>query len=260
MSNSTIVRISSDQFTSKIGETLTIDIPSSLISRPVKSIRLLDAIIPFTFSNVPSNQTDFGFTDPAGTNTITLPNHTFTPGNIIEILQEQLTENSGAGLEFVVRYHSCEGTFTIQGEGGAFSLDFTVPNSAAPLLGFDPVVYNAVETPPASNIYIIESASRNQLNIDKYMNITSNLITGIDQGIIILNGKPNPTINNVIASIPISGTSGGNIFFTESDAAPDIDIQASVLGKVVPPNTDATRSVEFGLDSLRLLDTSNFEI
>ena len=246
MSATQVVLISSDKFTSKVGETISIDVPSSLINRPVKSIRLLDAVIPYTFSNISPTANQFGFTDTAGTNTVTIPAHTFTAGNIIEVLKSTLDAASGAGLEFTVIYHKCEGTFEFQADG-AYSFDFTVPNSAAVTLGFTATVHTAVETPPASNIWVIQSQTRDQLSVDKYLNITSNLITGIDQGLLILDGTVSPSANNILATIPISGTSGANIIFTESQDAPDIDIQASVLGQIVDPNSDTTRTIEFGL-------------
>ena len=139
--NSVIVKISSDRFTSKSGETLTIDVPSSLISRPVRSIRLIDAVIPYSFSTVPPDQNQFDFTDNVGTNTITLPDGTFSPETIIESIKTQLDANSGAGLTFTVIYNRCEGRYEIRGDG-PYSLDFTVPDSAGPLLGFDSVVKN----------------------------------------------------------------------------------------------------------------------
>lgn len=244
--NTQIVRVSSDKFTSKVGETITIDIPSSVLSRAVKAIRLLDISIPYTWSNVPANANQFGFTDLAGTNTITISDHTFTPSNIIEILKQDLDANSGSGLIFTVIYHKCGGTFEFQADG-SYSFDFTVPNSAASTLGFDPIVYNAVETPPASNIWVIQSVRRDTLDVDKYINVTSNLVTGVDQGVLILDGQPTPTISNILATIPIQGSAGNIIYFSESNDAPNINIQSSVLGRVASPNTDTTRSVQFGL-------------
>jgi len=252
MSNSVIVKISSDKYTTKSGETLSIEVPYTLISRPVRSIRLIDAIIPFSFSTVPPDENQFDFTDTVGTNTITLPDGTFSPESIIETLKNMLDANSGAGLTFTVIYNRCEGRYEIRADG-PYSLDFTVPNSAADLLGFNSVVKTAVETPPASNIWIVESDTRNRIALDKYINITSNLVRGIDQGIIYLDGSPNPTVSNVIASIPIVGTAGSNILFNESNETPEIDIRSSVLGQIQVPNTDGSRTVEFGLS----LDSGN---
>lgn len=246
MSNSQIIRISSDKFTTKVGENLTIDVSSSVIGRAVKSIRLLDAVIPLTFTNVPSNQNQFNLDDGSGVNTVTIPPHTFTPGNVIEVLKDQLDANSNAGRIFTVIYHKCEGTIEVKADG-PFTLDFGVPNSAAPLLGFNPTTYTAVETPVASNIWLTQSNRRDQLSVDKFINITSNLITGVDQGIVLLDGQINPSINNILASIPISGTSGSNIIFSETADSPDIDISSSVLGRIVPPNTESIRTIQFGL-------------
>ncbi|MGL6008583.1 MAG: hypothetical protein ACRC1D_03925, partial [Culicoidibacterales bacterium] len=46
---------------------------------------------------------------------------------------------------------------------------------------------------------------------------------------------------------------GSNILFNESNETPEIDIRSSVLGQIVPPNTDGSRTVEFGLS----LDSGN---
>lgn len=244
--NSQVIRVSSNMFTTKVGETLTIDIPSSVIGRAVRSIKLVDAVIPLTFTNVPAGQNQFTLNDGAGTNIVTIPSHTFTPGNIIEILKDELDANSNAGRIFTVIYHKCGGTIEIKGDG-PFTLDFSGPNSAGPLLGFDPNVFVAVETPAASNIWVVESTSRDQLSVDKFINITSNLIQGVDQGIILLDGQVTPSVNNILASVPINGVSGTNIIYTEAVDSPDIDIRSSVLGEIVPPNTESIRTVEFGL-------------
>lgn len=247
MSNNTqLFRISSDKFTSKIGETITINIPADIMNRPARSIKVIDAVIPYTFTNVPDNGSSFNFTDAVGTNTITIPGQTLSPKGLISTLKDLLDSASGAGLTFTTVYNQCMGRLQIKADG-PFTLDFGVVDSAATLLGFDPTSYIAVETPPASNVYIVNSIRRDQLELDKYLNITSNLVKGIDQGVIILDGQPVATPSNIIATIPINGPVGGNIVFTESDNAPSIDIRASILGQIVDPNKDVIRTVEFGL-------------
>lgn len=247
MSNNTqIFRISSDKYTSKAGETLTINIPADILNRPAKSIKVIDAVIPYTFTNIPSNGNSFNFTDNVGTNLVTIPGQTLSPKGLISALKDLLDGNSGAGLTFTTVYNQCMGRIQIKADG-PYTLNFNVPNSAATLLGFDPASYVAVESPPASNVWVVNSVRRDQLSLDKYINITSNLVKGIDQGVIILNGQPVPTVSNIIATIPVDGAVGNNIVFTESQDAPSLDIRASVLGQIVEPNKDVIRTVEFGL-------------
>ena len=247
MSNNTqIFRISSDKYTSKVGETLTINIPADILNKPAKSIKVIDAVIPYTFTNIPSNGNSFNFTDGAGTNTVVIPGQTLSPKGLISALKDLLDGNSGAGLTFTTVYNQCMGRLQIKADG-PYTLNFNVPNSAATLLGFDPISYTAVESPPASNVWVVNSVRRDQLSLDKYINITSNLVKGIDQGVIILDGQPVPTASNIIATVPVDGAVGGNIVFTESNDAPSIDIRASILGQIVTPNTDVIRTVEFGL-------------
>lgn len=246
-SDSLIVRVSSDKYTSKVGEEITISVPSDLISRPAKSIRLLDAIIPNTFSNVPTTNNQFDFTDLNGTNTITIPNLTLNSTSILEELKSLLEANSGAGLTFTIIYNKCSGIYEFQADG-SYTFDFTIANNAAALLGFDEAVYTAAETPPTSNIWVVETVRRNQFDINKYINITSDLVTGVDQGIVFLDGDLTPAPKNIIASIPISTSSAGSaIVYFESNSAPDINIQGGVLGQVVSPNTNTIREVKFGL-------------
>lgn len=247
MSNNTqIFRISSDKYTSKTGENITIDIPADILNRPARSIKVIDAVIPYTFTNVPSNGNTFNLTDSGGTNTVVIPGQTLSPKGLISALTDLLNGNSGAGLTFVSIYNQCTGRLQIKADG-PYSLNFNVPNSAATLLGFDPVLYTAIETPPASNVWIVDSVRRDQLELDKYINITSNLVKGIDQGVIILDGQPTPTASNIIATVPIDGSVGSSIVFTESAEAPSLDIRASILGQIIEPNKDVVRTVEFGL-------------
>lgn len=246
MSNTAIIRVSSDKYTTKVGEQISILIPASLLNKPAVSIRILDAIIPFTWTNIPSNQNTFALTDIAGTNNVIIPNHTFTPTNLIVILKELCDAASGAGLIFTVLYHKCAGIVEFQADG-PFTLNFSVANNAAALLGFNPATYTATETTPTSGIWFVQGNRRGQLDIDKYVNITSDLVNGLDQGVLLFDGQPNPTNSNIVATIPIRGTSGDNIIFTETVDAPDIDIRSSVLGQIVNPNTDASRTITFGL-------------
>lgn len=247
MSNNTqIFRISSDKYTSKVGETLTINIPADILNRPARSIKIIDAVIPYTFTNIPTNGNSFNLTDSGGTNTITIPGQTLSPKGMLSTLKDLLDSNSGAGLTFTTIYNQCMGRFQINADG-PFTLDFNVPNSAATLLGFDPTSYPAVESPPASNVWVVNSIRRDQLQLDKYINITSNLVKGIDQGVIVLDGQPTPTISNIVATIPVNGAVGSNIVFVESVEAPALDIRASILGQIVDPNKDVIRTVQFGL-------------
>lgn len=247
MSTSQIIRVSSDKYTTKDGEVITIQVPSSLISRPVKSIRLLDAIIPNTFSNVPTTENKFSFTDTAGTYTVALPQVSVNSTTILEILKNSLEAVSGAGLTFTIVYSKCDGTYTFKADG-SYSFDFDVPDSAYALLGFNQAVYTSVETPPASNVWIVQSNRRGQLDVDRYVNITSNLIKGVDQGVVFLDGNLDPPATNILASIPIQSTSAGAaLYFSESSSSPDINIQASVLGQIASTNTDTIREVTFGL-------------
>ena len=247
MADNQVIRVSSDKFTSKVGEEITIEVPSDIINRPVKTIRLLDALIPNTFSTVPADGNEFNFTDLSGTSLITIPNHNLNAASVIEVLKELLEAASGAGLTFTIIYHSCSGNYEFQADGN-YTFDFTVPNSAGPLLGFNSAVYNAVETPPASNDWIISSDRRGGFDSDKYVNITSNLVTGVDQGVVFLDGNLTPAPTNIIASIPISDTgAGGTLAFSESQDAPDINVEASVLGRPGPPNQDTIREVKFAL-------------
>jgi len=246
MSTSQIIRVSSDKYTSKVGEVITINVPTSIISRPVKSIRLLEAIIPNTFSNIPTTGNKFSFFD-ASDHLIELPQVSVNSTTILEILKNTLEAASTSGRTFTIIYSKCDGTYTFKADG-SYSFDFDVADSAYALLGFDQAVYTAVETPPASNVWIIQSNRRGQLDIDRYVNITSNLITGVDQGLVLLDGNENPTSTHILASIPIQSTSAGAaLYFSDSSSSPDINIQSSVLGRVASTNTDPIREVTFGL-------------
>jgi len=254
MSVSQIIRVSSDKYTSKVGEVITIEVPTSIISRPVKSIRLLEALIPNTFSNIPTTANKFSFTDASNTYMIALPQVSVNSTTILEILKNTLEAASDAGLTFTIVYSKCDGTYTFKADG-AFTLNFNVADSAADLLGFNTTPpYVAVETPPASNIYITQNNRRGQLDSDRYINITSNLITGVDQGVVFLDGDLTPTSTNILASIPIqSSSAGATLFFSDSSSSPDINIQSSVLGRIVGTNTNSVRVVTFGLS----LDSGN---
>lgn len=244
---SQIIRVSSDKYTTKVGEVITIEVPTSIVSRPVKSIRLLEAIIPNTFSNVPTTANKFNFTDTSATANIALPQVSVNSTTILEILKNTLEANSAAGLIFTIVYSKCDGTYTFKADG-PFTLDFDVTDSAADLLGFDRTQYVAVETPPASNVYITQNNRRGQLDADRYINITSNLVSGVDQGVVFLDGDLTPTATNILASIPIQSTSAGAaLYFSDSSSSPDINIQSSVLGQIAGTNTNAVRVVTFGL-------------
>ena len=120
-------------------------------------------------------------------------------------LATQLTADitaATAGSDYTVEYSAQTGGFTVTSVGETFTIDFTVANNMAAMMGF-------VEAATPVGLTAVSSAAAN-ITMDCELFVCSNLISGVDNGVLVWSGNdPASEPMGVLAVIPINTCFGG---------------------------------------------------
>lgn len=201
--NKKTVLIRSNNRDSGVAEDFSIiDDNSTFINVP-KSVRLSSVTLPYTWANVGGvfgNTIDFTGTT-SGAQSIVLPTDNYDGPSLATILTTEMS--TATGETYTVTYNLVTNKFNFTSTE-TFSIDFTQPNDMHRILGFDEVV-----TPVTNNL---TSSNVAGFVIDKEVLICTNLIDGIDNGLIDWKSGP-PTSSQAIGFVPIVGPWGGIIEF-----------------------------------------------
>lgn len=202
-----------------IDSNFTITKPYSNFNKTPRKIKLLSARIPFTWNNITSINNNFNLIEyptTVITTSIQVPASQYTGTTLASELQTLLNANTKKSYNYVVSYSTTLFKFTISSTNGSFELDFTVANSIGIALGFGDVLLS-----PANNTFTSTGVAVIQPDTEIF--ITSNLVSGIDNGIVpwfsetVGSTYPN---YNILATIPISSCYGGIINYQSSDSEP----------------------------------------
>jgi hypothetical protein len=204
-------------------ENFTITDTSGRYTVPYRSIKLVSAIIPYTWNNIVTGVNDrFGVNEPpgVGTTTITIPAGSYTGPTLATAVQTALNA-AGLGNTYTVTFNTSTLLFNFSATGN-FILDFTISHSIASRLGF------TVGTKTASGTSV-NSAFIPQILVDNELFICSNAVGGIDNGFARL--QPGAATNTqILAVIPITTTYGGIIEFAAPVDYPSFPISQATWG------------------------------
>lgn len=193
-----------------------------------QSVKAVTICIPFTWYNVTSANNTFTFTGTlsGGPLSFVVPPNNYTGSSLATKLQSLLISTAVAGgpHNYTVTYDVSTGKFTFNVTTEAFSIDFTVPNNMSNILGFNSVVLPTANTQISSNVA--------NLIIDTEIWVTTNLISGCDNGVVPwLNTNPSANTQGILACFPIQGCFGDIINYTLPPQFPFFNITNSEFSK-----------------------------
>lgn len=193
-------------------------------NRP-KKVKLLSARIPYTWNNITSNNNKFNLLEPTpATFNITITAGHYNGTTLAAAVQTALNA-SGAVNTYTVVYNTTTFKFTISATGN-FQLDFTVADSMAAALGFGEVITALNNTVTSTGVAVI--------NADSEVFIESNLVGGIDNGVVsYFTGTS--TDRHWLASVPLCGCYGSILNYNSSDTSPWFTTSQSVIGDTITP-------------------------
>lgn len=198
------VYLSSKNRSSGTSDNFTIvDTQERFVNIP-QSVKAVTITIPVTWYNVTSANNKFSFTG-ASTG---LHNITITPGNysgttLAKALQDAINAILGCG-GYTVVYDCPTGKFTISSKTENFTIDFTILENMANILGFDEIVTISAMSHTSTTVA--------NIIIDTEIWICTNMISGIDNGVLPWTSNPPKTEKQgIIACVPITACFGGII-------------------------------------------------
>jgi hypothetical protein len=211
------ILVSSAKKTGGTIEDFYIDIDNSLFPSKIKSVKLLDCFIPYTWYTITDINNSFSFNEPTGNDVtyinVLITNQYYDAFTMAIEIQNKLNSLSPNAYIYTVVFKPALQKFTFTSTQ-AFNLDFTVTNSIYKQLGFLSQIYN-------SNSNIINSVNLVDLVEDKYLFVHTNLIGGIDSGSLLVE---NPIIErNILASIPINSAFATIIYYKQYKESDFID-------------------------------------
>jgi hypothetical protein len=228
--DSQVIEVNSRFIATGTSENFTINVPFPIFhNRTPRFAKVLDARIPYAWFNITALNNIFHFTDPiTGVQTITLPVQNYRGGTLASTIKT-LMDAVGSQV-YSVSISPSTLLMTISAIA-PFSLDFTMANSAYDVMGFA----NAVI--PASITQI--GTSMVDLVQEEFLWICSDLIRGIDNGMVLYNNVNPPISRYVFASVPINVDFGEFIEYAESYLEPVKNIESTTFavkdnnGKVI---------------------------
>jgi len=184
------------------------------------SIKAKSITIPFMWNNITAGvggNNNFSFTGfVSGPHTFVIPVGNYTGATLAKELAKQLNIATGGGScsgGYTVTYDITTGKYTFTSLTETFSIDFTIPDSMANILGFDAVV-----TP-----FALSHTSTGVASIlpDYDIWVCTDLISGIDNGVCNLTGNPPSSEQmGVLACVPITTCFGSIIHYVVPDEFP----------------------------------------
>lgn len=234
-----VVRISSaNRDMGGTPEDFTITDPNQTFINNPKSVKAVRVTIPYTWYNVDSNFGDtMAFTGTvSGAHSIVLPPNNYIGSTLAMQLATDMTAVAG-GETYTVVYDDVTNKFTISSTE-TFTMDFTVPQNMHAILGFDPVALG-----PAASSWTSTNVAG--FVMDKSIWVCSDLIDGIDNGVIDWTSDNPPKNNQVLAEIPITGCFNTILQYCSCPDLPFYPITNSKFSRV--DRTRAMRTTRFYL-------------
>jgi hypothetical protein len=212
-----------------------IDFHKSFANNP-KSVKAILICVPYSWYNVnESLGNTFAWTgDISGTNSVVLPANYYT-GPTLATELETLLEAEAGGENYTVKYNGVTHKFTISSTE-SFSVDFTVLKNMHMILGFPEAVVDFAESHTSSNVA--------DFVFDRKLWVCSDLIRGLDNGIIPWNSDDPPVEQSILAEIPISGCFNSILMF---QPGPDMPFFPITDGSFSSANGTSPRKTRFFL-------------
>jgi hypothetical protein len=201
------IYISSKNKTSGTSDNFTIvDTQERFVNVP-QSIKAKTVTIPVTWYNVTSANNKFEFTGAnTGLHAIVIPPGNYSGTTLAAALEAAITALINCG-EYTVVYDCSTGKFTIASKTEEFSIDFTIAENMADILGFEEVVTGDALSHTSTKVA--------NIIIDTEIWICTNLIRGVDNGVLPWTGNPPKTEKQgVVACVPVTACFQGIIHYT----------------------------------------------
>jgi hypothetical protein len=221
-------------------EDFTITDTGDTITNSPKTVKLINACIPYTWNNIQSGSNDLTFEDSVPTQyTVQVPAGNYT-GTTLAAAVETAMNGAGSGDTFTVDFDTNTYKMTFTTTGADLLLDFSTSPDLAVILGF---VSGSTYGPAAS------ITSPNVVNIIEFleMMICSDLVCGSDNGVIPW--TPNPPVSDlcILARVPIRSCYGGIVDYVASPDSPYMPITQSEFSKAKEINGNNPGTIRFYL-------------
>lgn len=234
---------SADRDEGGTSDDFTITDDRQIFSNNPKSVVPLMVCIPYTWYNVIAESTggagdgsdQFAWTGASsGANQITIDSNNYTGESLATALAAAI--NAVAAPEvYTVAYELSTGKYTISSTE-SFTMDFTIDNNMATILGFNEEVTASATSHVSDNVAGFVT--------DKVVWVCTDMIDGCDNGIIPWRSGM-PESYQIIAEVPIVGCFGSILFYQVPCCMPEF-IMTNSLFSLPNPSTD-TRTTRFYL-------------
>lgn len=211
-----------------------------------KSVKLINATIPFTWSNITSNNNTFSVTeDGTGTDSFVIPEGNYDGDQLAEVIQG-LLNNSGILIQsYSVTFDSQTLKYSFTTTPNGMQITFAASGSAALLLGFA-----ADSTTPGAASSSFDSTNSAQLIPDYEIFICSDLVRGSDNGVIPWKTGNLPGAlaqNQILARVPLTGCYSGLVHYSAHTDLPYYICTQSKFSKVRSSTDSDNPSIRFFL-------------
>lgn len=201
-------------------EDFTITVSPPVFTHPPREARLVTATVPYSWGNITTSNNAFDLIDN-GTHAITIAPGNYNAVAIATAIENALNASGGANTYTVTYSHL---RFTIAGNG-SFQLDFSVANSIAARVGFDPELTAQGTSFTSPNLARLVS--------DTEIFICSDLVSGVDNGVTWL--EPGAlSAREILAVVPLTTCFGGLIHYSAPADAPYFSVRQSAFASGGP--------------------------
>jgi hypothetical protein len=219
------VKISSSERSSGTVNDFTIDYPNDrFVNRPKKA-KIISVCLPYTWFNIVGGVNNTLIFNKGGTDYVaTIAAGNYTGITLAAALQLAMTSADPAQT-YTVAFSDTTYVFAFTANTTPIQLNFTSSPNLATVLGFSSgALYPVV---PA---LLIESTTLANLLPDTFVEVCSNLIEGIDNGVPVITSGP-AVSDNVMAHIIIKGNFGQNLAYVDyGENIPPMSVAQSFLG------------------------------
>lgn len=199
-----------------------------------KSVKASLVCIPYTWYNVDEDMGNvFSWTGTmSGAHSIVVPDNNYTGATLATQLQTQM-ELEAPGKGYTVTFDTVTNKFTISA-GETFTIDFTVSDNMHLILGWTEVV-----VAPAASTHTSTNVAG--FVLDKSVWVCTDMISGVDNGIIPWTDDLSPVDEHILAEVPIMGCFGCILVFSPPPDLPFFPITNSDFSLVNRPGPRNTR-------------------
>lgn len=219
MDRKTVYLSSKNRSTGTSDDFTIVDTQERFVNVP-QSVKAVTITIPVTWYNVTSANNKFEFTGAvSGLHQIEIPPGNYSGLTLAKALQDAIIAILGCG-GYTVVYDCSTGKFTIESKTEEFSIDFTIIENMADILGFEEVVTDSLMSHTSTKVA--------NIIIDTEIWVCASLITGIDNGVLPWTpDAPKTEKQGIIACVPITACFGGIINYTVPGEFPSYTITNS---------------------------------